>query len=351
MNEPILAKAISEGRRTGRIPITNKTDLPKIFEYYADELYNAYPHHDDDTFSVTSLEKSDKQWLFEKTCGDMCPRDVQDCLPLLDGTAVHKELERIALEHPDEFIPEERIEMPLCEVESMFIPTEGGEEEVLVPQLKLSGGFDLLEKKTKRLVDYKNVKQASVDKNFSDKTPFEERNWKNQLTAYNGEIKYKYGFKPSCSDLVARVKDHSHVRAMKQPDYPQYACQQKIWEITEEDISLVFGMFKYRAQRRWLMLMGKLPVPNCSKEDTWRTCDFALMKTKDDKRAYRTFDSWEEANEMRKAHTEYRIYKRFGEPVNCLYYCPFSSICEQNKKIEQTHPTFIEDVTDGEMPF
>ena len=352
--EPLLEKAIKEGRKAKPYPLRNETGIPDICVQYCEDKGAEYPVHAPNTYSVTSLKKSYKEYLFNKFLADEAGRDVQDLFPSADGTAVHDALQLTALKRPERYIPEERINVVFV---NAFVDELGRHIE----DLTLSGEYDCYDKKESQLNDYKNTKQSVIDKNFSGRSNEIEL----QLSLYSWLFKWKYHFYPKKHAIIARAKDHSKVKQMAM-NSDKHACQVKNYEITDALRKHYVEFAKDKMVNMYLMEHGLMAVPDCTPEETWREDAFIVSKPVDmdalskgdgykPPKAMKVCETYDDARAWFLTNNGtgkgYRIYRRYSEPIKCRFYCQFRDICNQYKEKESTHPAFYEDVTDGDMPF
>lgn len=360
-SEPLLEKAIKEGRRSKPYALRNATGLPDIAIQYCEDRESEYPNHAENTYSVTTLKKSYKEYLFSKTLADVAGRDVQDLFASADGTAVHDALQLTALKRPDRYIPEERIN-------DVIIAGGVNEYGSFVPELVISGEYDCFDKQESTLIDYKNTKQSIIDKNFSGLS----NEFEMQLVLYSWLFFRKYGFYPKRYLIVARAKDHSKVKQVETGS-DKHACQIKYYTITDEMRDKYLEWARQKTKNMYLMENGLMDVPDCTPDEVWRSDNIIVSKQidydalersqkgipeKDGKmykppKAAKVCADYSEAQAFRRNNMDkgYRIYRRMTDPMKCKHYCQFRDICNQYKEKESTHPSFYDDITDGELPF
>ena len=315
--------------------LTNESGLHPIFVELADKLLNEHPDAQPNKFFVTELAKSEKQIVLQRRHEHEIERDVQRACALIEGTAFHSLLEEIAKKHPDKYISEKRIEMELA------------------PGITISGQFDMLDKETWEIIDYKNTKMAAIDKAESGN----DWKWFNQAMIYSILIGHEFNDKPRPikARFLAMAKDHSFVKASSDPSYPKYPMREVVFDLSDPvEAGSILEAYRYKAIRVKELLENGLEPNECTYDDMWCTEDWAIMKP-DAKKAHKCFDNPDKALEYymsldESSRDKMRIYHRISDATNCKAYCPCAEFCEQGKKARDMEK-IVEDVTDAIIPF
>ena len=309
--------------------LTNKTGIPTPLMMLAEKCINSHPVFDNNRYSVTELLKSERQIVLSRRYADKIEQDIQDTFGMWSGTAIHEGLEKIVSDHPElSLITEQRFELDLGD------------------GLELSGGFDLYDKESNILYDYKTTKVATYNSNLSGK----ETKWVKQLYMYTLGIEKLFGKKPDKVIIVAMLKDQSKVKASVDSGHPQHPIMMIEWDMKDiEKFSEAFIEAKNKAVRiREMIINGEEP-PLCSYEDCWCTEDWCIKKP-GAKKADKKFNNAEEAYEYYTSlpiekQQERRVFHRVSDFKNCRDYCTCSEFCSQ-WQANKEHEAFEEDVTD-----
>lgn len=320
--------------------LTNKTGLPKTVERLCEMWMNNHPLMDEDTISVTESLKSVRQIVLKRRHYDEIEVDCNDMLEIIFGTIMHYGLEQAGkslIEAGEDLVTETRFELDLGD------------------GYRLSGGFDLYDKETRTLIDYKNCKVYKYDDNVKGKDDAFAR----QLYLYSLGIEKLYGEKPANYEVVVLIRDHSKKKAGLDSSYPQHSMMMIKWNNSDLEAfrdSIDVAKEKIIEVKK-LLESGNEP-PLCTFSDCFCTEDWAIRKD-GVKRADKKFDSPDEAIEFYESlpadkRNERRIYHRVSDFKNCREYCECADFCSQwqeNKDFE----AFEEDVTDelesGYIPF
>ena len=318
--------------------LTNRTSLPEPLVLLAERYVNSHPAFDNGTYSVTELLRSVRQVVLSRRFSEQIEQDVQDTFNMWSGTGVHDSLEIVANEHPElELITEERFSLDLGE------------------GISVSGGFDLYDRKSRVLYDYKTTKVATYESNRDGR----EDKWLKQLYLYCLGIEKLYGDKPEKVVIVAMLKDHSKMKVGLKSGYPEHPIMMIEWDVSDIlQFEGVLGEYKDKAMVcRSLLENGDEP-PMCTFSDCWCTEDWCVKKP-GAKKADKKFDTPEEAVEYyeglpAESRKERRILHRVSDFNNCRNYCTCSGFCSQGQK-NKDFEAFEEDVTDelesGYVPF
>ena len=306
--------------------LTNKTNLPLPLVRIAEGLVNNHPVFRNDCFSVTELLKSEQQIVLSRRHADEIEMDVQDTFSMWNGTAIHSLLEDCA--DRDRYITEMRLEEDFDGV-------------------RISGGFDLMDKATWTLYDYKTCKVAGYQSAASGT----EDKWVRQLYAYADLIEKHFGRRPKQGVIIAMMTDHSKIKAQTVSGYPSNPIEIISWTLEDPELQAEYKAEREEKARRLKGILngGTSPSP-CTYGDMWCKEDYALMK-EGAKRASKCFDSESDAREYLEANPGYRLYHRVSDFVNCKNYCQCRDFCPQWKAM-QKHESLCEDITDNEfIPF
>lgn len=305
--------------------LTNNTNLPETLKKVAEKLYNSHPVFENDKFSVTELLKSDQQVILARRHADDIEIDVQDTFSMWNGTAIHGLLEASA---GDKYITEMRLEEDFGDV-------------------AVSGGFDLLDKETWTLYDYKTCKVAGYQKAVDGV----EDKWLRQLYAYADLIEHKFGKRPTEAVIVAMMTDHSKIKAETQEGYPLHPIMEIRWMIDNPELQAEFRADREERARRLkgILESGNEPAP-CNFGDMWCKEDYAVFK-EGAKRATKCFDNEAEARAFIEGKKDLRLHHRVSDFINCKYYCQCRDVCPQWQALKASG-ALDEDITDRDyIPF
>ena len=299
--------------------LTNKFDLPEPF--VAAVSTDDYERGDAE-FTATELIKPSRILSYTRKHWDDIVEDVSDRVWAFQGQTKHIVLERIARTNPDRYIVEKRLQT--------IMPGTGA---------KISGQFDLFDKETRFLYDWK---ETSVWKFMIGDT----REWEEQANI-NLYLMRMHSFNPSKLINIAILKDWKirEARFGRKEDYPKCAVHVMplpMWSVGQAQEYINEKVEKHRAE------MANPPV--CSKKERWqRDATYAVMRT-DRKRAIRLYSNKDQAEAamlqaMRAAPPgdarKFYIENRDSEPVRCLDFCAVQMYCdfgtEAGKKFNEKH--------------
>ena len=192
---------------------------------------------------------------------------------------------------------------------------------------ELTGTFDLFDKKTKIISDYKITGVYSVMKKDTS-------GWINQQNIYKYMATKKYGMRVDGAQIVAILRDYSAFRSKFEKNYPESPI-----EIVNIPLSDNNDIEKYLERRMSLhveaeeaFLSGK-PIPYCTDEEIWSNgVTWAVKKPGNKNSKLFSKDKIDEALKYADS-VGAKIEKRLGEPKRCTGYCPAFVICEQAKKM------------------
>jgi len=285
--------------------LTNNHGLPepvyRAILSFEKEYEDSHKEYSD--ISVTSLIGPPQINALLREHGDALEEDASERLYALDGQAIHLLLEKGAA---DGDAIEERV-------------------TATIGPWEVSGQFDRFDMIEGVLQDYKNI--------FVKEALFGLKESRVQQLNCLAELMRLCGNRVNKLEAFCKFRDHSVVRADKDPSYPQLPFivvpvemwpREKIQEYMEERVQL------HKAARE-----GDY-VP-CSDDDRWHQADkWAVMK-KGRKSALRVLDSHEESigwipvnvkdGDLHKVYINHRP----GQDTRCDYYCPVSSVCPQKK--------------------
>ena len=275
--------------------ITNKTGLPQAFVEMAQSDYKPTPKR----YSVTTLLKSTRSIILGRRHNDEIQQDVSDMVWLLFGTAVHSVLEH--QKETESEIKEASLAMPVFDY-------------------TVSGRYDLYEKNTKTVTDYKTCSVWKIiHQDFSD--------WKKQLLIYATIMNYN-GYDVQHGRIVALMKDHSKSKAKFDSAYPQYPVKQIQFDFTQQDFDEIKKFIDDKIHE--LSIAEKLPddkLPLCTAEERLNAGDKYAVMRKGRKSALRVLDSEEEAQEYMDKHGGDSIQFRKGKDKKCADYCSCHEFC------------------------
>ena len=298
--------------------ITNKFGMPQPFVDFA--INDKYSKGKAD-ISVTTLIDSPKIRLMKEKHDHEIEVDAVDMVWALFGTAVHSVLENS--KQSNDVITEERLYQ---EIDGWV----------------LSGAVDRQEIKDDQvtIVDYKVTSVWSVI--------YGKPEWENQLNCYAFLVANKIGLSKrnvNSLKICAILRDWNRRDAERKEDYPKAPIvfvDVPLWD--HEKIS------KYIKERMALHQEAQIlsdlhgDVGLCSDEDMWKKNDTWAVKKKGQKRAIRVLDSYQEAVDYVKWHSEtdkayvpikkhtYEIELRVGEYTRCGNYCSVADFCNQHKE-------------------
>lgn len=343
--------------------LTNKQNLP-------DTIVAACKH---DThrlsgdISVTTLIDGPRVRVLKKQ--HTYEVDVMDNLYALMGTALHHILERANIEDarksafimvaetimlkskeiressPDKAGQLDRAANYIFSLIPVFFPEIGSRyiyEKTMVLEangMTISGTFDLYDKMTGILYDYKF---CSV---YAWIFPESRDKWKAQTNVYAYMLN-KEGIPVNGIKIIAFFRDWQSSSFLRSGDYPDA-------QLKEIDIPLgnpnlpehwTLQVAKYIAARVELHKRAELgDVADCTGKDRWAKADEYAIKVKGKKRAINggKFDSKVLAEafviENKHKYNEPLVIEyRPGDSVRCEKYCPVSKFCDQRKaELEQ----------------
>jgi hypothetical protein len=293
--------------------VTNKHNLPD--PYFKACQRDSHPRFDMTEFSVTELNKGDKEILLTRRHWNELEQDCSDMVWAVFGTAVHKVFE--AKEGDDE-IAEERV--------STFLDTEHG-------KVRLSGGFDLYNASEQCLTDYKTTKVFSYQMKMQEGVDSE---WARQLRAYWWLLS-KNGFPVKRARNIILLTDFSKTNAKRDPAYPQTPIVTLDWKfgvMNGEEAASIEEEFTGKVEA--ILKASELKdddIAPCTKEQRWERGEcFAVMK-KGRKTALKRFSNEFEAEAMAAASPDLYVEHRPGVSVKCEDYCLCKAYCNYYRDV------------------
>ena len=289
--------------------ITNKHNLPKVFENFARS--NEYSRGESD-ISVTSLIDSPQIFKLKESNRDKLDVDVSDQIFSILGTAVHSILESSA---SDDCIVEERI--------FHKIKHPSGK------QIVISGAVDLREKCPDCgdgwiVSDYKTCTVNTVRYAKEGKPE-----WEKQLNCYAYLLRSERKQKICGLRIIALCRDWSVQKAAiaGNPETPIVTIEIPMWD-QDQAISFV--------QERISEHLKEDSI--CSPADRWmRPGKYAVMREKR-ATAVKLFQTEEDANEYlpQLRGGGYYVQYRESQNIRCMNnYCEVSAYCKQWSDIKE----------------
>ncbi len=336
--------------------LTNKFGLPNtLFQAIS---YDTHKLAGD--ISVTTLIDAPQVRLLKKK--HTYEEDVVDGLYALMGTALHHILERANIKSARkrafittaETIMMEADKMATSDKEAsdrlrsganwifslipIFFPEIGDRYvyeitmQLQVGDKVLSGTFDLYDKETGILYDYKFCST------FQYTAPGANVKWERQTNIYAYMLKEQHGFNVTAIKIVALFRDWNRFGFTKNKDYPDR-------QVKEINVKLYprEEVFKYIVHRMELHTKAENgDIPECNGEERWSSADMFAVKQGTVKRAVRVFDSKVAADtfiienknsyEIPGGKGKLWIEVRVGGSRRCEEYCPVAQFCEQRKR-------------------
>lgn len=311
--------------------LTNETGLPDTIVKVAERLVNSHPDMGGNRYSVTELLKSVRQIVLGRIHADEIQMDVQDTFSMWNGTAIHAMLEE-ASKGIDRFEGEQRLE---AEIDGVVI----------------SGAYDLYDRETETIYDYKTSKIASIEA----ERKLDETKWLEQLYRYRRLRKLNGLSVPVRGVIIAMATDFSKMKAETVAGYPEHPIQMLEWTLDDEGFeerSIQSAVSK--AKEAIALIENGNEPPLCTYSDCWCTEDYAVKKH-GAKRADKVFRTADEAfryffEEKRLDRNQYSVYHRISEFSNCRNYCQCAPFCSQWDK-NKDHTEVCEDITEQYVPF
>ena len=335
--------------------LTNKYNLP---ETLVDALsYDTHRMAGD--ISVTQLIDAPQIRILKRK--HQLTEDVSEKLWALLGTAMHHILERANIKNVRKraFI---LVGETLQDEYSRILKDEQGEEgakraeafkkvvlwlhktmEAMFPEIEgryvmemtlryevdgmiISGTFDIYDKVTKTLFDYK------VTSVWSYMYPDSKKSWLRQMNIYALMLRQQ-GYEVLEGRIVALFRDWSGQMSKIKSEYPERHIMEIPIEIHESE-----KIHKYIFSRVKLHQQAEQGViPECTGDERWGESETFAWMTPGVKRAVRRLDTmaaakaWKEENGHK--HKDLYLEMRPGSNRRCEDFCPVREVCEQRKTL------------------
>lgn len=279
--------------------ITNKLNLPDMLQRAAEKEYT----YRDKRYSITSLLDPDRVLMLKRRHNDEIEQDVSECIWMLWGSVVHYALETGIECREGEYVEEHL-------------------EYTFPSGYTLSGIIDHVED---YIDDYKTTSVWTVIYGSNNE------HWKKQLQM-GAYLHYKeHGKWINKGRIIAILKDFNKRDSLTKDNYPKLPVQVINFDLgTPEEVEeWIVKRFK---RIEYLEKLSDLDLPLCSMEERFNTGDKYAVKKKVWKKAFRVFDSLDEARELlieleQKYPGEYEIEERIGEDKKCKDYCSCCQFC------------------------
>ena len=135
----------------------------------------------------------------------------------------------------------------------------------------------------------------------------------------------------SKGQIIMIFKDWNKTNLLTKKDYPKFPVATVDFDLgTPEEVEeWIVKRFK---RIEYLEKLSDLDLPLCNMEERFNTGDKYAVKKKVWKKAFRVFDSLDEARELlieleQKYPGEYEIEERIGEDKKCKDYCSCCQFC------------------------
>ena len=309
--------------------VTNKTDQLAYVQLWAEEMNNSHRVMDDYEFSVTESLKDPTAIVLARRYRNAIDIDVQDTSDSNAGTAVHESLED-AMKRCG-YITEQ-------EISAIYSVNVNGKTIFIV----LCGRLDGYSPENHRLVDNKNTKLATFNKNASG----ESTDWLDQLSIYNlllDTVGPDWYDGIETLEIQARITDLSVVREIMNGNSPNKWRRLIFTEPREEAIDRALSNI---AKAIELRSVKDEDLPICSEEYRFATSEWKIYKRK-------AKNSEEHNKTAVTGHAHYKSYddalagmcnagfedeyyvidKVGGESIRCKYYCDLKDVCPHYKKM------------------
>jgi len=279
--------------------ITNKLNLPDMLVRAVEKDYQ----YRDKRYSITSLLDPDRVLMLKRRHNDDIEQDVSECIWMLFGTVTHYALETGIECREGEYVEEHL-------------------EYTFPSGYTLSGIIDHVED---YIDDYKTTSVWTVIYGSNNE------HWKKQLQM-GAYLHYKeHGNWISKGRIIAILKDFNKKDSLTKDNYPKLPVQVINFDLgTPEEVEeWIVKRFK---RIEYLEKLSDLDLPLCNMEERFNTGDKYAVKKKVWKKAFRVFDSLDEARELlieleQKYPGEYEIEERIGEDKKCKDYCNCCQFC------------------------
>ena len=279
--------------------ITNKLNLPDMLQRAVEREYT----YRDKRYSITSLLDPDRVLMLKRRHNDEIEQDVSECIWMLFGTVTHYALETGIECREGEYVEEHL-------------------EYTFPSGYTLSGIIDHVED---YIDDYKTTSVWTVIYGSNNE------HWKKQLQM-GAYLHYKeHGNWINKGRIIAILKDFNKKDSLTKDNYPKLPVQVINFDLgTPEEVEeWIVKRFK---RIEYLEKLSDLDLPLCNMEERFNTGNKYAVKKKVWKKAFRVFDSLDEARELlieleQKYPGEYEIEERIGEDKKCKDYCNCCQFC------------------------
>ena len=302
--------------------ITNKLNLPDMLQRAVEKDYQ----YRDKRYSITSLLDPDRVLMLKRRHNDEIEQDVSECIWMLFGTVTHYALETGIECRENEYVEEHL-------------------EYTFPSGYTLSGIIDHVED---YIDDYKTASIWTVIYGSNNE------HWKKQLQM-GAYLHYKeHGNWINKGRIIAILKDFNKKDSLLKDNYPKLPVQVINFDLgTPEEVEeWIVKRFK---RIEYLEKLSDLDLPLCTPEERFNTGDKYAVKKKVWKKAFRVFDSLDEARELlieleRKYPGEYEIEERIGEDKKCKDYCSCCQFCPYYlEHFDLEHKEIMEELENVQM--
>ena len=302
--------------------ITNKLNLPDMLQRAVEREYT----YRDKRYSITSLLDPDRVLMLKRRHNDEIEQDVSECIWMLFGTVTHYALETGIECRENEYVEEHL-------------------EYTFPSGYTLSGIIDHVED---YIDDYKTTSVWTVIYGSNNE------HWKKQLQM-GAYLHYKeHGNWINKGRIIAILKDFNKKDSLLKDNYPKLPVQVINFDLgTPEEVEeWIVKRFK---RIEYLEKLSDLDLPLCSMEERFNTGDKYAVKKKVWKKAFRVFDSLDEARELlieleQKYPGEYEIEERIGEDKKCKDYCSCCQFCPYYlEHFDLEHKEIMEELENVQM--
>jgi hypothetical protein len=197
--------------------------------------------------------------------------------------------------------------------------------------LVLSGTFDLFDKETGTLWDYK------LTKTWAYLFPESRKSWLRQLNVYAFMLKSE-GFDVKNAKICTILRDHDKNEAKRNRSYPQQAIIEIPIELQAPEVIEKYILERVRIHKE---AETAVVLPDCTGQERWATSDSYAVMVEGGKRAVSANHSSQSSGEQwildnRFSYLKKKLYveKRPGESKKCNY-CPVSQFCSQYKEMQK----------------
>lgn len=287
--------------------ITNKNNLPQaLVDYVKSTEYSPTEKH----YSVTTLIRGTTETILSRRHNDEIEVDVNEKVNMLFGTAVHHILEQ-------------------------FDKTGFAEiyfKEEIRDGYYLSGKLDLYNPTEFSVEDWKTASVTKIQRqDFAD--------WKKQGLMY-AWLCYRQGKHVGKIRFHAILKDWSPSKKREAQRLNEFYPKAQIytWKHTVSVADLQ-EIEKYIYERFNALIalesVEDKDLPPCSNEDTWYTGDHWCVIKKGGVKAYRKYETMQEAQDCYnglKNKQEYQVIQRLGVHRKCQDYCAYCKFCKHYEK-------------------